>query len=101
MYLESSKINNYLQFVYVCACNCCLCFLDRFDELHFGKLASLYINGTFYFDQNPPLGVMTLAAMGRLLGFTGVWTYDHIGDGKYQGNVHWIVILEWKDNKHT
>ncbi len=38
------------------------------DETHFGKMGSWYINRTFFFDVHPPLGKMMIGAMGYLTG---------------------------------
>lgn len=39
--------------------------------MHYGKYASLYLKGTFFFDANPPLGKLILALAGYMAGYEG------------------------------
>jgi len=57
-----------------------------FDEMHYGKYASLYLKNTFFFDSNPPLGKMLIALAGYWAGFDGKFSFDKIGQ-EYSENV--------------
>ncbi|GLG97859.1 Protein O-mannosyltransferase 1 [Gryllus bimaculatus] len=50
-----------------------------FDELHYGKYASLYMKQTFFFDTHPPLGKQLIAAVAYFAGFDGQFKFDRIG----------------------
>ncbi|KAG1659708.1 Protein O-mannosyltransferase 1 [Nymphon striatum] len=57
-----------------------------FDELHYGKFASLYMKKIFFFDSHPPLGKQLIALAGYLAGFDANFQFDKIG-GVYNENV--------------
>ncbi|GAB1607719.1 protein O-mannosyl-transferase 1-like [Argonauta hians] len=50
-----------------------------FDELHFAKFVSLYLQNTFFFDIHPPLGKLLLTLAGHYTGFQGNLSFDRIG----------------------
>ncbi|KAK6621591.1 hypothetical protein RUM44_001398 [Polyplax serrata] len=58
------------------------------DETHFGKMGSWYINRTFFFDVHPPLGKMLIALSGYLSGYDGTFPFEKPGD-KYD-NINYV-----------
>ncbi|MBN3299264.1 POMT2 transferase, partial [Amia calva] len=58
------------------------------DETHFGKMGSYYINRTFFFDVHPPLGKMLIGLAGYLSGYDGTFPFVKPGD-KYEEHNYW------------
>ncbi|XP_023228671.1 protein O-mannosyltransferase 1-like [Centruroides sculpturatus] len=57
-----------------------------FDELHYGKFASMYMKRTFFFDSHPPMGKQLVALAGFVAGYEGNNQFDRIG-GSYGPDV--------------
>ncbi|NXS97510.1 POMT2 transferase, partial [Jacana jacana] len=72
------------------------------DETHFGKMGSYYINRTFFFDVHPPLGKMLIGLAGYLSGYDGTFPFQKPGDRYEQHNYmgmrgvrHYRPVLSW------
>ena len=66
----------------------------RFDEMHYGKYASLYLKNTFFFDANPPLGKLMIAFAGYMSGFDGgTFGFDKIGTSYPEDVPHFVLRL--------
>jgi len=55
--------------------------------MHFGKFASHYLRGRFFFDVHPPLGKMFIALCGYLAGFRGHFSFRFIGENVPQNGI--------------
>ncbi|KAF9253151.1 CAZyme family GT39 [Penicillium roqueforti] len=63
-----------------------------FDEVHFGKFASYYLQRTYFFDVHPPFGKLLFALMGWLVGFDGRFLFENIGDSYIDNNVPYLSL---------
>ncbi|WPK24767.1 hypothetical protein PUMCH_002057 [Australozyma saopauloensis] len=63
-----------------------------FDEVHFGKFASYYLEGTYFFDLHPPFAKLLIAFAGWLVGYNGAFKFDNIGDSYIENNVPYMAF---------
>lgn len=63
-----------------------------FDEVHFGKFASYYLERTYFFDLHPPFAKLLIAFVGWLVGFNGKFKFENIGDSYVENSIPYIPL---------
>ncbi|VVT55152.1 uncharacterized protein SAPINGB_P004453 [Magnusiomyces paraingens] len=62
-----------------------------FDEVHFGKFASFYLQRTYFFDLHPPFAKLLIAFVGYIVGYDGAFKFDNIGESYITNKVPYVA----------
>lgn len=63
-----------------------------FDEVHFGKFASYYLERTYFFDLHPPFAKLLFTLVGYLIGYDGKFKFDNINDLYIDNDVPYVAF---------
>ena len=64
-----------------------------FDEVHFGKFVSGYLNHKYFFDIHPPLGKLMISAVAKISGYKTGFGFKDIGETYPDKSYVWLRIL--------
>lgn len=64
-----------------------------FDEVHFGKFISGYLNHKYFFDIHPPLGKLAIAGVAKITGYQTGFDFKEIAKTYPNNSYIWLRLL--------